>query len=100
VEEVRIDEVVETTEEDEDHTTSEWSGANDGCDPVYTGGSSGPGKGEEALSVSTVTLIIGPGRGPLTMGSKIPPRIAGGRRCSAGNHPPSAFSRLLYRGFS
>jgi hypothetical protein len=42
VEEVRIDEVVETTKEDEDHTASEGGGADDRCDPVNSGRSGSP----------------------------------------------------------
>ena len=48
MEEVGVDEVVETTKEDEHHSATERSGTDDGRDPVYTSRRSGPSERKEA----------------------------------------------------
>jgi len=42
--EIGVDEVIEATEEDENHPATEWSRTDDGRDPVYTSRRSGPGE--------------------------------------------------------
>ncbi len=100
VEEVGIDEVIENAQEDHDHPTTEWCGTDDRCDPRDVGWCRGPGEREQALESDTSAGVWTLVRDGLTIGNKKPPMMAGKRRCSAGNHPPSFSSDLLYRGFS